>query len=59
MILPLGKDAGLASAETILSGHSAGRPFRVRIRFTDIFKRHGDRWQVTYIHVTRMAVEGE
>ncbi len=57
VILPLGKDAGLASAETILSGRSAGTPFRVRIRFTDIFRRHGDGWQATYIHVTRMALE--
>jgi ketosteroid isomerase-like protein len=57
VILPLGKDVGLASAETILSGRSAGTPFRVRIRFTDIFRRHGDSWQATYIHVTRMALE--
>ncbi len=59
VILPLGKDAGLASAETILSGRSAGKPFRVRIRFTDIFRRHGDSWQAVYIHVTRMAIESE
>lgn len=57
VILPLGPDTGLASAETILSGRSAGTPFRVRIRFTDIFKRHGNSWQATYIHVTRMALE--
>src|SRR3546814_9613601 len=31
--LSLGKDAGLASAEAILSGRAAGKPFRVRIRF--------------------------
>ena len=59
VVLPLGKDAGLASAETILSGRSAGKPFRVRIRFTDIFRRHGDSWQVAYIHVTRMTIEQE
>lgn len=56
VILPLGRDAGLASAEAILSGRSAGKPFRVRIRFTDIFRRHGDGWQASYIHVTRMAI---
>ncbi|WP_447953931.1 nuclear transport factor 2 family protein [Sphingopyxis chilensis] len=59
IVLPLGEDAGLASAETILSGRSAGKPFRVRIRFTDIFRRHGDSWQVAYIHVTRMTIEQE
>ena len=56
VILSLGKDAGLASAEAILSGRAAGKPFRVRIRFTDIFRRHGDRWQASYIHVTRMPI---
>jgi len=59
IVLPLGEDAGLASAETILSGRSAGKPFRVGIRFTDIFRRHGDSWQVAYIHVTRMTIEQE
>ena len=59
VVLPLGKDAGLASAETILSGRSAGKPFRVRIRFTDIFRRHSDGWQASYIHVTRMPVDGD
>lgn len=57
VILPLGADTGLASAETILSGRSAGTPFRARIRFTDIFRRHGDSWQASYIQVTRMALE--
>lgn len=57
VILPLGRDAGLASAEAVLSGRSAGKPFRVRIRFTDIFRRHGDGWQAAYIHVTRMALD--
>lgn len=57
VILPLGNGAGLASAEVVLSGRSAGKPFRVRIRFTDIFERHGDSWLATYIQVTRMALE--
>jgi ketosteroid isomerase-like protein len=56
IILPFGRDGGLASAEAILSGRSAGKSFRVRIRFTDIFRRHGDSWHASYIHVTRMAV---
>lgn len=55
IVMPLGAGAGLASAEAILSGRSAGKPFRVRIRFTDIFRRTGGTWQASYIHVTRMA----
>lgn len=59
IVMPLGDGAGLASAETILSGQSEGKPFRVRIRFTDIFRRNADGgWQTAYIHVTRMPIEG-
>lgn len=58
IVMPLGDGAGLASAETILSGRSAGKPFRVRIRFTDIFRRGASGgWQAAYIHVTRMPLD--
>ena len=58
IVMPLGEGAGLASAETILSGRSGGKPFRARIRFTDIFRRSaGGGWEATYIHVTRMPIE--
>lgn len=57
IVMAPGDGTGLASAETTLSGRSAGKPFRVRIRFTDIFRRHGNSWQAVYIHVTRMAPE--
>ncbi|MGN6691912.1 MAG: nuclear transport factor 2 family protein [Sphingopyxis sp.] len=58
IVMPLGENAGLASAETVLSGRSEGKPFRVRIRFTDIFRRSTDGgWQAAYIHVTRMPVD--
>lgn len=59
IVMPLGEGAGLASAETILSGRSGGKPFRARIRFTDIFRRSaGGGWEAAYIHVTRMPIEG-
>lgn len=54
VIVPLGPDAGLASAETVLSGRSAGKPFAVRIRFTDVFRRNGESWQAVHIQVTRL-----
>src|SRR3546814_1450701 len=56
VILSLGKDAGLASAEAILSGRAAGKPFRVRIRFTDIFRRLGEGWHARFIQVTLMPI---
>lgn len=56
VVVPLGRDAGLASAEAILSGRSAGKAFRTRIRFTDIFRRGAGGWQAVHIHVTRMPL---
>ena len=53
VVTPLGQGAGLASAEAVLSGRAAGKPFAVRIRFTDIFRRHGASWQAVHIQVTR------
>jgi ketosteroid isomerase-like protein len=58
VIVPLGKDGGLASAEAILSGRSAGQPFRVRLRYTDVFRRHAGGWQAVHIQVTRMPIPG-
>jgi ketosteroid isomerase-like protein len=58
VVIPLGRDAGLASAEAILSGRSAGQPFRVRLRYTDVFRRHAGGWQAVHIQVTRMPIPG-
>jgi len=55
IVRPLGGDAGLASAETVLSGTSGGKKFSSHFRFTDTFKRVGGEWRATYIQVTRIA----
>lgn len=59
VIVPLGKDGGLASAEAILSGGRAGKPFRIRLRYTDVFRRTGTGWQVAHIQVTRLPLTEE
>ena len=51
---PLGPKAFVASAETTLRGTSDGKPFAVRIRFSDTFRRFGEDWRAVHIHVTRM-----
>jgi len=51
---PLGTDAFVASSETTLRGTSSGKPFAVRIRFSDTFRRVGKEWRAAHIHVTRM-----
>ncbi|WP_165356584.1 nuclear transport factor 2 family protein [Sphingosinicella sp. BN140058] len=54
VVVPLGPDAGIVGAETILRGVSAGKPFSSHFRFADTFKRVRGRWQVVHIQVTRI-----
>ena len=58
VIVPLGPDAGIANAETVLSGTSGGQRFSVRLRFADTFRRRDGKWQVAHIQVTRLAPGG-
>ena len=42
----------IVSGEVTLSGVSDGEPFKGRIRFADIWRLHGTRWQVAFTEVT-------
>lgn len=55
VIRPLGRDAVVVSAETVLSGTSDGKRFASRFRFADTFVRVEGQWRATYIQVTRIA----
>lgn len=55
VVMPLGNDAGVVSAETTLSGVSGGQRFSSRFRFSDTFVRMDGRWQAVHIQVTRIA----
>lgn len=54
VVIPIGEDAGLVSAETVLSGTSDGKPFASRFRFTDTFRRVAGEWRAVHIQVTRI-----
>jgi ketosteroid isomerase-like protein len=54
VILPIGPDAGVVSAETVLSGTSGGQRFSSRFRFSDTFQRTGGQWRAVHVQVTRM-----
>lgn len=53
-ITPLGRDAFVVSAETTLSGTSAGARFSSRFRFSDTFRRANGQWRAVHIQVTRL-----
>lgn len=54
VVIPLGLDAGIANAETVLTGVSDGKRFSSHFRFADIFHWRNGRWQAVHIQVTRM-----
>ena len=54
VVTPLGPDAGMVSAETVLSGASGGKKFSSRFRYTDTFRRVGGEWRAVHIQVTRI-----
>ncbi|PSJ37391.1 nuclear transport factor 2 family protein [Allosphingosinicella deserti] len=52
IVVPLGADSGIVTAETTLGGISDGVRFTSRFRFADTFKRIRGRWQAVHIQVT-------
>jgi ketosteroid isomerase-like protein len=55
VVVPLGRDAGVVSAETTLRGTSGGQPFASRFRFSDTFVREDGEWRAVHIQVSRIA----
>ncbi|HTU11825.1 MAG TPA: nuclear transport factor 2 family protein [Allosphingosinicella sp.] len=53
-ILPLGPDAGVVGGDVVVRGTSNGRPFAVRIRFSDTFRRTAGQWRAVHIQATRV-----
>ena len=54
VVRQVGPDVGIVTAETVLSGTSAGKAFASRFRFTDTFQRAGGLWRAVHIQVTRI-----
>ena len=54
VVVPLGGDAGVVSAETTLRGTSGWQPFASKFRFSDTFVREGGEWRAVHIQVSRI-----
>jgi ketosteroid isomerase-like protein len=50
-------DAAVVQGITSLKGTSAGRPFKVDVRFTDTLVRSQGRWRIVVSHVTRIPAK--
>jgi hypothetical protein len=47
-------DGAVLSGEVTLRGIDGGKPFVGRMRFADIWRKRGGRWQVVFTQVTRL-----
>lgn len=46
-------DGAVLSGEVHLKGTSGGKPFAIRTRFADVWRKRGGKWQVVFTEVTR------
>ena len=54
IVIPLGRDAFMVSAQTTLTGSSDGSNFSSAFRFTDTFRCFEGHWRAVHIQVTRI-----
>lgn len=51
-------DGAVLGGAVTMKGMSDGKPYSVRIRFSDIWAKRGGKWQVIYTHANRVAAAG-
>lgn len=54
VVVRIGNDGGVVSAETVLSGISGGERFSSHFRFSDTFRWEQNQWRAAHIQVTRV-----
>jgi hypothetical protein len=50
-------NSAILGGVVMLKGTDGGKPFSVRMRFSDFWQKRNGRWQVVYIQVTRLPME--
>ena len=48
-------DGAVLGGAVTMKGMSDGKPYSVRIRFSDIWAKRGSKWQVIYTHANRVV----
>ena len=54
-VIKLWSDGAVLGGAVTMKGMSEGKPYSVRIRFSDIWAKRGGKWQVIYTHANRVA----
>ena len=54
-VIKVWADGAVLGGAVTMKGMSDGKPYSVRIRFSDIWAKRGGKWQVIYTHANRVA----
>jgi len=54
-VIKVWSDGAVLGGAVTVKGLSDGKPYSVRIRFSDIWAKRGGKWQVIYAHANRVA----
>jgi hypothetical protein len=54
-VIKVWSDGAVLGGAVTMKGLSEGKPYSVRIRFSDIWAKRGGKWQVIYTHANRVA----
>ena len=57
-VIKVWSDGAVLGGAVTMKGMSEGKPYSVRIRFSDIWAKRGGKWQVIYTHANRVAGAG-
>jgi ketosteroid isomerase-like protein len=54
-VIKVWSDGAILGGVVQMTGLSEGKPYSVRMRFSDIWAKRGGTWQVVYTHANRVA----
>jgi len=54
-VIKVWSDGAVLGGAVTAKGMSDGKPYSVRLRFSDIWAKRGGKWQVIYAHANRVA----
>ena len=54
-VIKVWADGAILGGAVTATGMSDGKPYSVRLRFSDVWAKRGGKWQVVYTHANRVA----
>ncbi|MBS0480223.1 MAG: nuclear transport factor 2 family protein [Proteobacteria bacterium] len=56
-VIKVCSDGAILGGVVTMTGMSDGKPYSVRLRFTDVWAKRGGKWRVIFTHANRVAAK--